>query len=104
MARDRLAELEAFYAKWGALAIFIKGLTPIPYKLVTILSGALHYSLPIFVLASAITRGARFTLVAYLFQRFGPQIAPILEKRLGLMLLVAAVVIVLAIVALQFLH
>jgi membrane protein YqaA with SNARE-associated domain len=103
-AGERVAELEAFYAEWGALAIFIKGLTPIPYKLVTILSGALHYSLPIFIVASVITRGARFFLVAYLFNRFGPQIAPVLEKRLGLVLLVAAVVIVGAIVALQFIH
>ncbi len=100
----RQAELKAFYDEWGALAIFIKGLTPIPYKLVTILSGALHYSLPIFIAASIVTRGARFLLVAYLFHRFGPQIAPIIEKRLGLLLIAAALVIVLAIVALQFLH
>jgi membrane protein YqaA with SNARE-associated domain len=101
---ERQQELKAFYDEWGALAIFIKGLTPIPYKLVTILSGALQYSLPIFILASIITRGARFLLVAYLFNRFGPQIAPIIEKRLGLLLVVAALVIVLAVVALQFLH
>lgn len=101
---ERQQELKAFYDEWGALAIFIKGLTPIPYKLVTILSGALSYSLPIFVVASIVTRGARFMLVAYLFHRFGPQIAPIIEKRLGLVLVAVAVLIVGAIVALQFLH
>jgi membrane protein YqaA with SNARE-associated domain len=97
-------ELRAFYDRWGAWVIFIKGLTPIPYKLVTIVSGAMHYSLPIFVVASILTRGLRFFLVAYLFQRFGPAIAPILEKRLGLALLAVAVVVVLGIVAARFLH
>jgi membrane protein DedA with SNARE-associated domain len=69
---------------------------------VTILSGALHFSLPIFIAASAITRGLRFGLVAYVFQRFGPTIAPIMEKRMGLVLVVVAVVIVAAVLALRF--
>jgi membrane protein YqaA with SNARE-associated domain len=99
---DREMELRAFYDQWGAWFIFLKGLTPIPYKLVTILSGALHFSLPIFIAASIITRGLRFTLVAWIFQRFGPQIAPIMEKRMGLVLLVVAVVIVAAVLALRF--
>jgi len=101
---DRELELRAFYDQWGAWFIFLKGLTPIPYKLVTILSGALHFSLPIFIAASAITRGIRFLAVAWIFQRFGPQIAPIMEKRMGLVLVVVAVVIVLAVLALRFLH
>jgi membrane protein YqaA with SNARE-associated domain len=101
---ERELELRAFYDQWGAWFIFLKGLTPIPFKLVTILSGALHFSLPIFIVACIITRGARFLLVAWVFQKFGPQIAPIMEKRLGLVLLVVAVVIVLALVALRFWH
>jgi membrane protein YqaA with SNARE-associated domain len=103
-AGERRAELEAQYAQYGLWVIFIKGLTPIPYKLVTIVSGALHYSLPMFIFASIVTRGARFAIVAWLFQKFGPQIAPIIEKRMGLALLGLAVVIVLAIVAVRFLH
>ncbi len=98
----REEELRAFYDQYGAWFIFLKGLTPIPYKLVTILSGALHFSIPIFIAASIVTRGLRFGLVAYVFQRFGPQIAPIMEKRMGLVLLGAAVFIVLAVVALRF--
>jgi membrane protein YqaA with SNARE-associated domain len=101
---DREMELRAFYDQYGAWFIFLKGLTPIPYKLVTIISGAMHFSLPIFIIASALTRGLRFTIVAYVFQRFGPQIAPIMEKRLGLVLLVVAVVLVLAVLALRFMH
>lgn len=99
---DREMELRAFYDQYGAWFIFLKGLTPIPYKLVTILSGALHFSIPIFIAASVVTRGLRFGLVAYVFQRFGPQIAPIMEKRMGLVLVVVAVVIVAAVLALRF--
>jgi membrane protein YqaA with SNARE-associated domain len=98
----REAELRAFYDQWGAWFIFLKGLTPIPYKLVTILSGAMHFSLPIFIVASILTRGLRFFAVAWIFQRFGPQIAPIMEKRMGLVLVVVAVVIVGAVLALRF--
>jgi membrane protein YqaA with SNARE-associated domain len=100
----REAELRAFYAQWGAWFIFIKGLTPIPYKLVTIISGAMAFSLPIFILASIVTRGLRFLAVAWLFQRFGPQIAPVLERRLGLVLLLVAIAIVIALVAFSLLH
>lgn len=50
----------------------VRGVSPIPYKLVTIVSGALAYPLHWFVLASIVTRGARFLLVAWIFQRFGP--------------------------------
>ncbi len=99
---DREMELRAFYDQYGAWFIFLKGLTPIPYKLVTILSGALHFSLPIFIAASIVTRGLRFALVAYIFQRFGPQIAPIMEKRMGLVLVVVAVVIVAMVLALRY--
>ncbi len=103
-AGDRRAELEAFYAQYGAWFIFLKGLTPIPYKLVTIVSGALHFSLPIFIVASILTRGLRFLAVAWIFQRFGPQIAPVLEKRMGVVLVAVAVVIVAALVALRYMH
>ncbi|MEZ5958025.1 MAG: YqaA family protein [Hyphomonadaceae bacterium] len=99
---DREAEFRAWYDQFGAWVILIKGLLPIPYKLVTILSGAMHYSLPMFIVLSAITRGARFLLVAWLFQRFGPQIAPVMEKRMGLVLAVVAVVLVAVVLALKY--
>jgi membrane protein YqaA with SNARE-associated domain len=101
---ERYEALEAQYAQYGLWVILVKGLTPIPYKLVTIASGALHYSLPMFVFGSVVTRGARFLLVAWLFQRFGPQLAPIIEKRLGLVLLAVALVIVVMLVFLRLSH
>jgi membrane protein YqaA with SNARE-associated domain len=99
---EREMELRAFYDEHGVWFILFKGLTPIPYKLVTIISGALHFSIPMFIAASILTRGLRFALVAWVFQKFGPQIAPVMEKRMGLVLLGAAVVIIAAIVALRF--
>ena len=72
------------YAHYGAMLILLKGLTPIPFKLVTIVSGALDYNFPIFVLLSIITRGARFFLLAGLFNRYGTPIRSFIENRLGI--------------------
>lgn len=70
------------FAKWGLWIILIKGLTPIPYKLVTIASGAAKFSLPVFVGASIVTRGARFYLVAGLLRVYGAPIRTFIEKNL----------------------
>jgi len=72
------------YAKWGAMLILLKGLTPIPFKLVTIVSGALDYNFPLFVVLSFITRGARFFLLAGLLNRYGGPMRSFIENRLGL--------------------
>lgn len=87
-------ELRASYAAAGIWIIFIKGLTPIPFKLVTIVSGAMAFNLPLFIAACVVTRGLRFFLVAWLFQKFGPTLAPIIEKRVGLFMLLFAVILV----------
>jgi len=82
------AGLEAFRAgfdKYGVWIILIKGLTPIPYKLVTIASGAAHFDLLTFVWASIVTRGARFFIVAALLWKFGDPIRTFVEKRLTLL-------------------
>ncbi len=70
------------FAKWGLWIILIKGMTPIPYKLVTIASGAAKFSLPIFVGASIVTRGARFFLVAGLLRIYGAPVRTFIEKNL----------------------
>src|ERR1700734_3472475 len=66
---DSMAALRLFYAQWGALFILIKGMTPIPYKLVTIISGLLGYNFFLFVALSCVTRGARFFIEAGLLNR-----------------------------------
>lgn len=73
-----------WYAKWGAAIILVKGLTPIPFKLVTIASGLAKFNLGIFVITALITRAARFFLIAALIDRFGAPIQDFIEKRLNL--------------------
>ncbi|MDB5374303.1 MAG: putative rane spanning protein, partial [Belnapia sp.] len=87
----------------GALVILIKGLTPIPYKIVTIASGAAHFNFAVFLAASIATRGARFFLLAFLLRRYGPPIRDFIERRLTLVTTLAALAIVLGFVALKFL-
>jgi membrane protein YqaA with SNARE-associated domain len=91
---DAVAGFKALFDKWGLAVILIKGLTPFPYKLVTIAAGLAQFSFPVFVAASIVTRAGRFFLVAFVVKRFGPAMMPVIEKRLGLVagLVVAALV------------
>ena len=78
------AEFQARYNEWGAWAVLIAGVTPFPYKVITILSGATALSLPVFMLASIVARGLRFFIVAALLRRYGAPIRDFIENRLGL--------------------
>jgi membrane protein YqaA with SNARE-associated domain len=91
---DKMEAFRAAYAQWGAWIILIKGATPIPYKLVTITSGFAGYNLFWFTLLSLITRGARFYLLAGLLYFWGEPAREFIEKRLGLVLLASAVILV----------
>jgi len=79
---DKLDAFRASYAEWGAWIILLKGLTPIPYKLVTIASGFAGYNFAAFVVLSVITRGVRFFVLAWLLRRYGPPIRDFIERRL----------------------
>jgi membrane protein YqaA with SNARE-associated domain len=92
---DRMAALKETYARWGALVILIKGLTPIPYKLVTIVSGLLGYNFALFVLLSLLTRGARFFLLAGALNRFGDPLKAALERHFAVFIGGLAVIVVL---------
>lgn len=94
----RVNEVRALYAHWGWAIILIKGLTPIPFKIVTITSGLLAYSLPLFVLLCFITRGARFFLLAAVLNRYGAPINGLLEKYFGYFLLLLAAAVILGFV------
>lgn len=95
---DKVEAFREAYARWGSVIILLKGVTPIPYKIVTITSGFAGYSFPLFVLFSIITRGARFFLTAFLLSRYGPQVRETIEKRLGLWTTIFLVVLVAGIV------
>jgi membrane protein YqaA with SNARE-associated domain len=90
---DRVESFRAAYAEWGAWIILLKGLTPIPYKVVTITSGFAHYNVFLFILFSVIARAMRFYLIAFLVDRFGMRAREIIEKRLGLWTALGAIVV-----------
>lgn len=91
------------YNHYGAAIILIKGLTPIPYKLVTIASGLAEYPLHWFILLSAVTRGARFFAIAGLLYKFGEPVREFIEKHLEKLSLVFLAVIILGFVAFAYL-
>jgi membrane protein YqaA with SNARE-associated domain len=97
---------EAFrkaYAEYGHWVILLKGLTPIPYKLVTITSGFASYSLFWFVVLSIVTRGARFFFIALLMTRFGPAIKSMIDRHFNLIAALAIVALVGGFVAFRYL-
>ena len=81
---DKVEAFRASYAEWGSVIILLKGLTPIPYKLVTITSGFAGYNIWLFILCSIIARGGRFFIVAIVLNHYGDVIRAEIEKRLGL--------------------
>jgi len=100
------AGLESFrhgFAEYGTWIILIKGLTPIPYKLVTIASGAAHFDLFTFVWASIVTRGARFFIVAALLWKYGEPIRAFIEQRLTLVTWLFLIALVGGFVAFRYL-
>lgn len=97
------AEFQEQFNKWGLWIILIKGLTPIPFKLVTIASGAAHFDLGVFAAASLVTRAGRFYLVAGLIYLFGEPIRGFIEKHLTLVTTAAVALIVTGFVLVTYL-
>ncbi len=95
------ARFKDTYAEYGLWVILVKGLTPIPYKIVTIASGAASFNFPIFLAASVVTRGARFFLVATLLHFYGEQVREFIERRLTLVTSLVAAGIVFGFVVLK---
>jgi len=82
--QSAFAAFQQKFAQYGVWIILIKGLTPIPYKIVTIAAGAAGFSFALFMGASVITRGGRFFLLAILLRLFGESVKNFIERRLGL--------------------
>lgn len=95
---DKAETFQAAYAQYGHWVILLKGLTPIPFKLVTITSGFAHYDLFWFVILSIITRGARFFILAGLLGRYGIQIRGVLDRHLNAVAAISVAVIILGFV------
>jgi membrane protein YqaA with SNARE-associated domain len=77
-------EFQHWFDQWGLGVILVKGLTPIPYKLVTITAGFARFDLFTFIWASVLTRGARFFIVAGILKYAGPAMLAEFEKRMNL--------------------
>lgn len=96
-------KMAALFHEYGAWIILVKGLTPFPFKILTIFSGMVKFSLPLFVITSIIARGGRFFLVAGLLYVYGEKVRGFLEKHLEKVLLAFFVMLVGAFFSVKFL-
>ncbi len=97
------AEFAERYNQWGAWVVLFAGVTPFPYKVITILSGVTALSLPVFIVASIVARGLRFFIVAALLWKFGAPIRDFIERRLGLMFTLFMLLLIGGFVAVRYL-
>lgn len=91
---EGFAEFALWYNSYGAWAVLIAGVTPFPFKVITIASGVTQLSFPVFVISAIIARGLRFFIVAALLWRFGAPIRDFIERRLGLVFIVFCILLV----------
>ena len=96
---DKVEAFREAYASYGTWIILLKGVTPIPYKIVTITSGFAGYNLFLFIIFSFIARGMRFYFTAFLLSRYGLRFRAVIEERLTLWFTLSVIVLVVGIVA-----
>ncbi len=100
---EGFAQFKATYNEWGAWAVLIAGVTPFPYKVITIVSGTTALSFPVFMAASVVARGLRFFIVAALLWKFGEPIRDFIERRLGIVFTIGVAVLLAGFVAVRYL-
>jgi len=101
---EKFARIQEWYAEWGWPLVFLAGFSPIPYKIFTIASGVLGMALLPFILASAVSRSARFFLVAALVAKFGEPMKEKIDKHFNLLAMVFGLLVVGGFLALKFLR
>ncbi|MDC1476334.1 DedA family protein [Pelagibacteraceae bacterium] len=79
--KEKLSSEKGLFS--GVVLLFIAGFTPLPFKIITISSGFVHFNILLFIITCFIARGLRFYLVAYLSYKYGAAIGPFLEKKGG---------------------
>lgn len=94
--------IKALFIEWDFWIIFTAGFTPIPYKVFTITSGVFDINIIMFFIASLISRGARFFLVAFLIWKFGPSIKRFIEKYFNMLAMGFTVVLIGGFVAIKY--
>ena len=100
--QNKILEFNEMYHNWGGWVVFLAGLTPFPYKIITIASGMTQLNLALFIALSVLSRGLRFFAVSVLLYYFGDSIRALLEKYFGLITLLAGSGVLLIYVWLKF--
>ncbi|PIE89907.1 MAG: cytochrome B [Acidobacteria bacterium] len=93
-AMDQYAKIETWYHEYGEALVLVAGLTPIPFKVFTISSGAFHFNLLTFTLMAAISRGFRFFMEAVIIYYFGEKAQKLIDKHFNWLCWVAALLLV----------
>ena len=99
---DSFAQVSDCYNTWGGWGVLFAAITPFPYKVLTIFSGATGLDLIVFTIVSIIGRGLRFFLVAWLLYWFGEPIREFIERRLGMMFVLGMVLLIGGFVMVRF--
>jgi membrane protein YqaA with SNARE-associated domain len=100
---DKFAQFQSLFAEWGAWIVAGFGFTPFPYKVITITSGVVNLDPTVFMIASVVSRAARFFLVAALLWWFGPPIRVFIEKNLPVLTVLFFVLLFGGFVAIRYL-
>lgn len=98
---DKYEYIQQLYKAYDAWAVGIAGLTPIPYKVFTITAGAFHINFMVFLIASAVSRSARFFAVGGLIYMFGPRIQLFIEKRFNILAVLFVILLILGFVVIK---
>jgi len=98
----KMQYIKDLYMQYDAWAIGIAGFTPIPYKVFTISAGAFDINFTVFIIASAISRAARFFLVAWLIYLFGPKIKTFIDKYFNILAITFVVLLIAGFVIIKF--
>jgi membrane protein YqaA with SNARE-associated domain len=99
---ENFVNFQSLYAEWGAWIVFGAGLTPFPFKVITIASGVVALDPVVFGIAALLARGIRFYLEAALLWKFGPPIRIFVERRLGIVAAIASLLLILGFAALRW--
>ena len=93
IGQERVATVHQVFERYEGWAILIAGLTPVPYKVFTLGAGAFYVNFKVFVISSLVSRGARFFLVAWTLQFFGPWVKEVIEKYFNLFTIILVALI-----------
>ena len=96
-------KFENYYNEYGAWIVFGAGITPFPYKIITIASGVVHLNIVVFTMASILARGLRFYIIAVLLKRFGEPMKVFIEKNLNLLSILFLLLLIGGFMAIKFL-